>query len=441
MRVLVASLAIDGHVNPLTGVAKQLQADGHDVEWYTGSHMASRLQALGIKHHPFVRAVEHTADNLNDIYPRRRRLRGPQLVAFDGEKVFSSNVGNFFEDIREIRDSFRFDVLLLDGAVYVQRLVVELLEVPVVSVVSISNMEHDPLVPPLFFGFTPATSWRGRVRDRVAGAISDRLVMGRAQRTYTAILAGYGVRLPHGALLSDEPYATSAVVVQNGSESFDYPRSRTNPRVHYVGALTPYRPSPAGEPDLATTAATYARTVLVTQGTVDNQDVDKLIVPTVEALRDTDTLLLVATGGSGTAALRTRYPDVNVVVEDRIDFGQALQVADVYVTNGGFGGVMLSLAHGVPMVCAGTREGKNDVNAHVEYHRAGINLRTEHPTPAAIRTAVDRLTDEPQWRARARQFAEELRDLDAGREAADLVTALVPPPDGGDAKPAVTALS
>ena len=54
---------------------------------------------------------------------------------------------------------------------------------------------------------------------------------------------------------------------------------------------------------------------------------------------------------------------------------------------------MLSLAHGVPMVCAGTGEGKNDVNAHVEYHRAGINLRTEDPTAAAIQAAVERVTN------------------------------------------------
>ena len=426
MRVLIATLAIDGHFNPLTGIAKQLQSDGHDVEWYTGAHLAPRLAALGITHHPFLRASEITPDNINDIFPKRRRLKGPQLVAFDGEKIFASNVGNFFEDIKGIRASYAFDVLVLDGAVYVQRLVTELLHVPVVSVISISNMERDPMVPPLFFGFMPATSWRARLRDRAVRFISDQLVMGKAHRAYARIIAEYGVTLPEGAFINDEPYNVSSVVLQTGTESFDYPRSRTNPRVHYVGALVPNGPSTRGAAELATKAPRYARTVLVTQGTVDNQDLDKLITPTIEALRDTDTLLLVATGGSGTEALRTRYPDANVVIEDRMDFDHVLGVADVYVTNGGFGGVMLSLAHGVPMVCAGTREGKNDVNAHVQYHRVGVNLRTERPTPAALRAAVDRLVTEPQWRTRAREFSHEMHGLDSARRAADLVSALVP---------------
>lgn len=193
-------------------------------------------------------------------------------------------------------------------------------------------------MPPLFFGFTPATSWRGRLRDRVVRFMSDRLVMGKAHRTYARILAAYGVTLPEGAFLNDEPYDASAVVVQTGTESFDYPRSRTNPRVHYVGPLMPYRSSTGSATDPVAGPANHSRTVLVTQGTVDNQDLDKLITPTIEALRDTGTLLLVATGGHGTTALRERYPDANVVVEDCIDFDIALDVADVYVTNGGFGG-------------------------------------------------------------------------------------------------------
>lgn len=426
MRVLVASQALDGHFNPLTGIAKQLQTDGHELEWYTGATFARRLGALDIPHHPFVRAVEHTGDNINDLYPERRRLKGPRLISFDGEKVFASNVGHFYEDIVAIRDSYPFDVLLLDGAVYVQRLVSELLEVPVVSVVSISNMEHDPRVPPLFFGFQPATSWRGRARDRVVGFMSDRVVMRKAQRTYVRTLAAHGVVPPDGALLSDETYSASAVVLQNGTESFDYPRSRTNPRVHYVGALLPYRSPDPSPPRPITSAPSHARTVLVTQGTVDNEDLDKLISPTIEALRNTDTLVLVATGGRGTPELRQRYPETNVVIEDRIDFDVALDSVDVFVTNGGFGGVLLSLAHGVPMVCAGSSEGKNDINAHVQYHRAGLDLKTERPTADTIGAAVTRVATEPEWRARAQQFAAEMRDLDAARAAADLVSSLGP---------------
>ena len=426
MKILLASLAIDGHFNPLTGIGKRLQANGHDVRWYTGSRYESKLAELGIPHFPFRRAVEHTPENLNELYPERALLKGPRAASFDGEKVFASNVGNFFDDIRDIRDDFPFDLLLEDGAVYVQRLVTEILGVPVVSVIAINNMQRDLLVPPLFFGLKPATGPLGRLRDRALKVVSDKLVAGPAQRLYTRILADYGLALGPDNLFTDEPYAVSAAVVQSGTLSFEYPRSIANPTVHYVGPLLPYRGSQSQPLTFADKLGRNGRTVLVTQGTVDNKDPSKLIVPTIEALKGTDTLIVAATGGSGTAQLRSRYPGDNVVIEDYIDFDAALKHADVYVTNGGFGGVMLSLANGVPLVCGGITEGKNDVNAHVDYHRVGIDLRTDRPRPDSIRRAVDRVCSEPEWKARAQAFQAEIRRLDPPAVVEQLVRDLVP---------------
>lgn len=134
---------------------------------------------------------------------------------------------------------------------------------------------------------------------------------------------------------------------------------------------------------------------------MDNKDPAKLMIPTIEALKDSDCLVLVATGGAGTQELRRRYPQPNVMIEDFVDFARALPAADAFVTNGGFGGVLLSLSDGVPIVAAGLNEGKNDVNARVEYAGVGINLKTETPTADAIRTAVDTVLGDPSWRARA----------------------------------------
>src|SRR5215203_3315160 len=304
----MASLAIDGHFNPLTGIGMRLRASGHDVRWYTGSRYSSKLAELGIPHFPFRRAVEHTPGNLNDLYPERAILKaGPRAVSFDAEKIFASNVGHFFDDIRDIREEFPFDMLLEDGAVYVQRLVTEILGVPVVSVIAINNMQRDPIVPPLFFGLKPAAGPFVRLRDRALKVVSDKLVMAPAQRLYASILAEFGLNVGTDQRLSDEPYVVSAAVIQSGTLSFEYPRSIANPRVHYVGPLRPYRESQSRPRSFADKLGRYGRTVLVTQGTVDNKDLSKLVVPTIEALKETDTLIVVSTGNSGTAEFRSRY--------------------------------------------------------------------------------------------------------------------------------------
>lgn len=425
MKILMVSMAIDGHFNPLTGIAKRLQGNGHDVAWYTGARYQSKLAELGIPHFPFQRAVEHTPANLNELYPERARLKGPRAASFDAKKVFASDVGHFFEDIRDLRDSFGFDVVVDDGAVYVQRLVTEVLTVPVISVIAISHMQRDPLVPPLFFGFQPAKGWPGRLRDSAVKLLADQLVSGPAKRLYAQILADYGITMGKRELLTDEPYLHSAVVIQTGTASFDFPRSTLNPKVHYVGPLLPYSGNQPEPLPFVDKLGRYGRTVLVTQGTVDNKDLSKLVIPTLEGLKDTDTLILVSTGSSGTAELRRRYPEDNVVIEEYIDFTAALEHTDVFVTNGGFGGVMLSLSRGVPLVCAGIKEGKNDVNAHVDYHRVGIDLRTEKPAPERIRRAVERVCGEPEWRARAMEFRAEMDSLDPPAAVERLIHAVV----------------
>ena len=134
----------------------------------------------------------------------------------------------------------------------------------------------------------------------------------------------------------------------------------------------------------------YQKIVLVTQGTVE-KDVEKLLVPTLEAFKNTDTLVVCTTGGSQTEELRKRFPQRNLIIEDFIPFDNIMPYANVYITNGGYGGVMLGIENKLPMVVAGVHEGKNEICARVGYFKLGINLETEKPTAAQIKKAVEKI--------------------------------------------------
>jgi UDP:flavonoid glycosyltransferase YjiC (YdhE family) len=131
-------------------------------------------------------------------------------------------------------------------------------------------------------------------------------------------------------------------------------------------------------------------------------------VPAMEALKETGALLIVATSYSKTEELRKSYPQENIIIEDYIDFDFILKHTDLFICNGGYGSILLSLSNGVPVLAAGVREGKNDVNAHVDYFRVGIDLRTESPRPGDIRRAAERILSEPRWKKRVAQLQEEL---------------------------------
>jgi UDP:flavonoid glycosyltransferase YjiC (YdhE family) len=413
MRILFACVPADGHLNPLTGLAVHLRERGHDIAWYTGPSMRGRVERLGVQFHPYRRAREITGENLPTLFPERAKLRGPALIRFDGEKVFLVNVRAYLEDIREIDGTWPFDLLFCDSAFFGARPVKELLGKRVLALdAGWESLTDDPLVPPPFLGLPPARGAARRWAYRALKGTMDVLVNRHLAAAYNAELAAVGAR-PVSWSVFDDPVRTAEALFLNGVPGLGYPRARPAPVIKHLGACLPYR-DPGRPPAPPLDPAPGRRTVLVSQGTVDHHDPDKLIVPTLKALGGSGFRVLVATGSTGSAQrLRPLYAGPHVTIQDWIDFDAVLPRVDVFVCNGGSGSLLAALRHGVPLVVAGTREGKNDNNAHIAYHGLGIDLRTERPTPRKVRAAVARVLVEPSFRRAAARIRDEMAEYDA----------------------------
>lgn len=418
MKILFATMPFDGHFNPLTGVAMHLKAAGHDVRWYAGPSYAAKLARLGIPHLPFQRATEINQQNIGELFPERAKLRGPALIRFDGKHIFVGNTENFFEDVREIDASFPFDALFCDAAFYTMKLIKEKLGKRVCAFGVGPSLETAKDVPPNFAGLKPAKTTMGRLVHQGMRAMMERMVMSELKGIYNGTLAAHGLSPIEGSLF-DVSYRSPDVLFQSGVPGFAYPRRDPNPKVKFVGPLLPYKVGIATAFSHPEKLEKYKRVILVSQGTVDNKDPGKLIVPALEALKDSGALLIVATGYSKTEELRKSYPQDNIIIEDFVDFDFILDHTDLFICNGGYGSTMLSLSNGVPVLAAGIREGKNDVNAHVDYFGVGIDLRTESPKPADIRRAAERMLSEP----RLKQNVARLRAEFSGYHPNELIDA------------------
>ncbi len=146
----------------------------------------------------------------------------------------------------------------------------------------------------------------------------------------------------------------------------------------------------------------------VTQGTIDNTDLGRLVAPTLRALADEDVLVIASTGGPPVEeverALGGPLP-ANARVAEFLPHDLLLPHCSAVVTNGGFGGVQRMLANGVPLVVAGSTEDKPEVAARVAWAGCGRDLRTGTPRPEAIRRAVRDVLTTPSYRARSRELA------------------------------------
>jgi UDP:flavonoid glycosyltransferase YjiC (YdhE family) len=147
--------------------------------------------------------------------------------------------------------------------------------------------------------------------------------------------------------------------------------------------------------------------VHVTQGTIANGDLDRLIGPTLRALADRDVLVVATTGNEQSAAELRKTAPANARVEAFLPYDQLLGKVDVMITNGGYGGVQFALANGVPLVVAGDTEDKPEIAARVAWTGAGINLRTGSPSSTAVGDAVRRILAEAEFRASAQRLGEQ----------------------------------
>jgi UDP:flavonoid glycosyltransferase YjiC (YdhE family) len=220
----------------------------------------------------------------------------------------------------------------------------------------------------------------------------------RLAETGSPPIAGYFVDIP--------PKVVDAYL-QNTVAGFEYPRRDLPPTIRFVGPILAPPSRGFDRPPWWDELNDARPVVHVTQGTLDNADLARLVTPTIGALAGDDLLVVATTGGPDPGPMRRGLP-LNVRIERFIPHDLLLPHVDVMVTNGGYGGVQQALANGVPLVVAGDSEDKPEVAARVRWSGTGIDMRTGRPTPDKLAAAVRRVLTESAFATRARALQSEI---------------------------------
>lgn len=400
-KILFATMPMDGHFNPLTGIAMHFKAKGHDVRWYCSQTYEEKLQKLGIHLYSYKRARDVNSQNMHRLYPEFSELKGIKKLKFDFEKIFLDNIENHFLDVKEIYDNkFEFDLLFCDSAFYALQIINEKNGTPVYVVNPGPMLEISRDTPPNFTGLTPARTILGKKLHQLMRIFMDKMIFTDGMKLYNNMRKSQGLP-PYNGSFWNISADHSTLFFQSGIPEFEYFRSDLNPKVKFTGALLPFKKVSDYSFKYPEKLKQYDKVILISQGTIDNKDQNKLIIPALEALKDKNYLLLVATGNINTDELRKKYNLPNIIIEDFIDFDFILDYTDLYITNGGYGGVMLSLSKGVPILTAGITEGKNDINARIRYYKVGIDLKTEKPASDKIKIKTEEILRDKTYKNNA----------------------------------------
>jgi MGT family glycosyltransferase len=425
-KILFACVPADGHFNPLTGLAKHLQQSGYDVRWYTQDLYKGKLEKMGIPHYPFVNALQLNQENFEGYFADRVNHKSQVAkLKFDLEHIFIRQSVKTMEDIEAIYRQFPFDLLIADVFTFCAPMVKSRLGVPVMAVGVTPFMQNSRDLPPAGLGLTPSTGLVADLKRKLLHWVSGQFIFKKPTRLFRELLQEYGVTPGEGNLF-DILYNEADILLQSGAPGFEYRRSDLNSNIRFAGPLLPYVSTGRAKPWFDNRLNKFERVVLVTQGTAE-KDVNKIIVPALEAFRNSNTLVVCTTGGSQTLKLRTKYASENLIIEDYIPFNDVMPYADVYITNGGYGGVMLSIGNGLPMVVAGVHEGKNEICARVGYFKYGINLKTETPLPNQLRSAVEEVISNPMYKENVNRLQTEFSQYDPGIICEKEVAGLIQP--------------
>ena len=405
-KILFANFPADGHFNPLTSLAVHLKQAGYDVRWYTSRSYAGKLRKLAIIHYPFMRALELESNNIDKIFPQRARKKS-QLAKlnFDLVHAFILRGPEYYADLREIYESFPFDLLIADNAFTGIPFVKEKMNIPVIAVGVMPLVETSKDLAPTGLGMPPSKTRPGKLKQDFLRALANKVLFSRPNKVMRQILDQY--KIPHnGENVFDLGVRKANLFLQSGTPGFEYKRCDLGENIRFIGALLPHREHQSYPEWHHAKLNLYEKVILVTQGTVE-KDVSKIIEPTLEAFKDSPYLVIATTGGSQTNELKAKFPQSNFIIEDFIPFNEVMPYCDVYITNGGYGGVMLSIEHGLPLVVAGVHEGKNEINARVGYFNLGVNLKSERPSAQIINKAVETIIHNPVFRQNVQELGEE----------------------------------
>jgi UDP:flavonoid glycosyltransferase YjiC (YdhE family) len=422
-RVLFACVPADGHFNPLTGIAVHLQNQGYDVRWYTSAIFSEKLAKLNIPHFPFEKALEINGDNMDEKFPDRKKAKSAiAKLNFDLKNFFIDRAPEYFEDIKTIHQSFPFDLFIADCAFTAISFVEQKLRIPAIAMGIIPLLAKSKDLAPYGLGMVPSTTLFGKVKQLALRWVAKNILFKPSNKALEQMCAEHQLSY-EGQDVFNYNLDKSSVFLQSATPGFEYKRSYIPAKVHYVGALLPYARPSVCKPWFDERLNKYNKVILVTQGTAE-KDVTKLIKPTLEAYKGSDTLVVVTTAGAQTQELKAAYNYENIIIEDFIPYAQVMPYVDVYITNGGYGGTLLGIENELPLVVAGVHEGKSEICARVGYFNLGINLKTERPAPQQIKTSVEAILANPKYKQNVSRLAKEFSRYNAGQLTAMFVKKL-----------------
>jgi MGT family glycosyltransferase len=405
-----------GNLPPALTVASHLVERGHAVRFLGEPCNRQEIEATGSVFVSYVHAPHRDNKLPESDFIRDWEARTPfEAFARTRERLMFGQASAYAQDVLEELAAHLADAVAVDFPLFGALVGAEHARIPTAVLNTTIYRLPAPGLPPTGLGLLPAADPFARVRDAVLNALVSRL-FAQGLPDLNAARSRLGLA-PLSHPFQQLEHADLFLVLT--SSAFDFPARRLPPNVRYVGPqldellwAQPWSsPWPADHPD----------PLVVVSLSTSFQHQGALLQRLMDALGGMRVRALVTLGP--TLAPEDFQAPANVVIRTSAPHGQVFPEAAAVVTHAGHGTVMRALACGLPLVCIPMGRDQTDVAARVVARGAGLRLTPKARTPA-LRQAIQRVLDEPGFRAQARHLARAIAEETSRPLVAEALEAL-----------------
>jgi len=416
-RYLLVTWDGGGNVPPELAVCRKLIGRGHSVRVLGDPTMESDARAAGCEFSSWTTAPHRTTRDRSGDVVRDYEWKNPLVMIRKYMREFLAEpTPRWAADVHAELVARPVDALLADFAIPAALIVAEHWRLPSAIINPQIWMIPTPGIPPLGPGFMPARGPLGHLRDALLRGITTRLFNSalpalNAERQARGLAA---IGSTHQQMLHTD------CILMLTTPAFDLTSPAMPPHIAWVG---PQLDDPTWTETWSSPWTAGDERPLVLVGLSSTfQDQAIVLRRIVEALTGLPVRALVT---RGPAVRPEEVPGAdNVTVVATAPHGAVLREASLLVTHCGHGTTMKGLAAGVPLVCIPMGRDQNDTAARVVHRGAGVRLK---PTAdvAAIRRAIERVLQEPSYRAGAQRLATAIRGGEGCVDAVAVLEAII----------------
>ena len=392
---------VPGHLNPLTTLARHLQARGHEVVFLYSS------EAAGL---PCVPVDEK--DQVHESIPEISKMQGDEALQFAAQ-VMMGQSESILKSLPDVVAANGVDALLIDTVSFYVELGAMQLGMPYLHVAGAVHFDYSGHTPLCAYGRPHHTTPEAFARNRedVAKFVS---ILNSANAGIKAYAEKAGLEIDwEDPATTLSPFASISQV----PEAFDYEGSHRS-QFHLTG---PFHDGSGREPlDFPWDRLTGEPLIYASMGTILNGRVDVFRTIVAALAKHKDVQLVLSIGNQIDPKQIGRVPS-NTIIVQRVPQLDLLKQASVCITHAGLNTVLESLAQGVPQVAIPVTFDQPGVGARIADKQTGVVTSLDKLTPDHLSSLLTEVLTNPGYRKNAKRLQKAIAEANGLSVAADLV--------------------